>query len=237
VVFVIDWRERSVGGSAAYKLMEEVLRLGGNNMRDQSAVFSKAVKKFKKGAKALYVKVDDDEGQLVVFDKNIIRAHFLAEFYPTKTNPRERKTRTMAYRTTNWAAGDIERYGTHVTVSKEHGAFIVRRHPAHPAGYAVESYRTSTQARIAAKMLARQRKNPARAAWTRLPSEPGFSTGGYIKVLPDDRALEIVRDSEYGWIASIDGLDLGRPFKTLAAAKRAAAQAARQRKNPRRRSR
>jgi hypothetical protein len=63
--------------------------------------------------------------------------------------------------------------------------------------------------------------------WTKHPDLPA-----YIQVLPDHTALEVVKDDEYGWIASINGVDLNRPFKTLAEAKRAVVRAGHSKRNP-----
>lgn len=66
-----------------------------------------------------------------------------------------------------WAAGEVERYGPNrdVSIVKEHGVFVIRRSPHHPAGHAMEAARRVADARRIAKRLAREkgsRSNPVK---------------------------------------------------------------------------
>ena len=54
-----------------------------------------------------------------------------------------------------FACGSIERVGEHVSIVMEHGAYIVRRHPAHSAGHLARSCRTLTEARRLAAAMKR----------------------------------------------------------------------------------
>lgn len=63
-----------------------------------------------------------------------------------------------------FACGSIERIGDHVSVTMEHGAYIIRRHPEHGAGWLVRSCRTLTEARRMARAM-RCGKAPERRDW------------------------------------------------------------------------
>lgn len=51
------------------------------------------------------------------------------------------------------ALGGVERNGPHVSFSSQHGAFIIYRHPDHPAGHKVLSCKTLRRARTLASAL------------------------------------------------------------------------------------
>jgi hypothetical protein len=52
-----------------------------------------------------------------------------------------------------FACGSVERVGEYVSITMEHGAYIIRRHPSHGAGWLVRSCRTVKEARrLAAAM-------------------------------------------------------------------------------------
>lgn len=54
-----------------------------------------------------------------------------------------------------FACGCIERLGEHVSIVREHGAYIVTRSPAHPRGWFREGRRTIGDARRLARALMR----------------------------------------------------------------------------------
>lgn len=73
---------------------------------------------------------------------------------------------TRAGRVTRYgfSVGGIERVGEHVSIVQAHGALIVRRHPAHPAGWYAGSCRTIREARRMAA-AARRGESPERRDW------------------------------------------------------------------------
>ena len=53
-----------------------------------------------------------------------------------------------------FACGCLERVGEHVTIAREHGAYIVARHPSAPGGWFREGRRTIGEARLLARAVA-----------------------------------------------------------------------------------
>lgn len=51
--------------------------------------------------------------------------------------------------------GGVERHGPHVSVTHQYGAYVVKRHPGHPAGHKIASAGTLTQARALAARMSR----------------------------------------------------------------------------------
>lgn len=51
----------------------------------------------------------------------------------------------------------VKRRAGEATIERQHGAYIITRHPAHPAGHAIRSCRTLREARIIAASLASER--------------------------------------------------------------------------------
>lgn len=49
--------------------------------------------------------------------------------------------------------GGVERHGEFVSMTHEHGVFMIRRHPAHPAGHKVSASKTLRYARTLASGL------------------------------------------------------------------------------------
>lgn len=79
---------------------------------------------------------------------------------PPRKRRRKAKRRNPATRR-ELSLGGVERHGEHVSITREHGAYIIRRHPS--VGHKVESARTLTQARKIARELRRSAKsNPAK---------------------------------------------------------------------------
>lgn len=54
-----------------------------------------------------------------------------------------------------FACGCLERIGEHVTIAREHGAYIVARHPSAPGGWFREGRRMIGEARRLARAVAR----------------------------------------------------------------------------------
>lgn len=80
----INWNERDIENTTAHRLMTKVRSLGGINIRDQASVFYRSVKSIDKTKKALFVQVDEDEGQLAVYDPSIIKVSCVIEMRNNK---------------------------------------------------------------------------------------------------------------------------------------------------------
>jgi len=86
-----------------------------------------------------------------------------------KPRPKAKVHRKRNPKAAEFGMGGVQHYGDHVTLTREHGAYLVKRHPAHPAGHKIEGRRTLTAARALARKMRDEKPgrtgNPIPVKW------------------------------------------------------------------------